>query len=1507
MVIPNKCGAQLLNSPWPGFRHDSYQRGQTSAPGPAAGSNYNKIHIGGSGLSTVAIGDGRAYAVGDSKLYAISTDGSIIWTYQIGDAGWSSPAIDSDGVVYVASYDGVLYAINSDGTLSWNYNMKSTTYASPSIGPDGTVYIGCSSGKFYAFRKGSSTPSLTYTAGGAIRSSASVGSDGSVYFGCDDGKLYALSSSFKQKWTTLFAATKAIRSSPAIGTDGTVYVGSMDGYFYAVRPADGGLKWRCLTGGAILSSPAIGTDGYAYVGCEGMQLYRITLTTGTGKNMLLTHGYIDSSPAFDANGTVYFGSYDSSLYAVDSSGLKWSVDLGAAIASSPTIGENGTLYVLTVAGDLYIFGSDATPPTQPIVNDDGLYSTSATTLHASWQSDDPESGINHYEYAIGTSAGAQDVLAFTNVGTATEITNTNLSLTNGKQYYFAVRATNNVGLVSDIGVSDGIKVDYTPPVTPIVVGDGLYTTASDKLHVMFNSGDPESGIAYYEISAGDAVGSTDVCSWKNVGLSKDQIITGLSLSNGKTYYINVRAYNKAGLMNSGHTSGITLDQTPPYISSLDVNASSQKITANVDAEDKESGINDVQYVFLTSTDIPSSASWSDSEPGGEITISGPFDAAKTYYVAVRAKNNAGLLCDPKLSSAINIDSTPPTVPTVTDDGDFQTNASDLNASWISSDPESGIKSYEYCVGISPNDESVIKWTTTTLTAVSLTGLSLANGGKYYFTVKAINGAGMISDSASSDGITVDTTAPSTPVVQDDGDQTAISNSLHAQWASSDNESGIEEYSYCVGTSRGSSDIISWKSSGQSNNVNINGLSLASGVAYYISVKAKNFAGLWSSVGSSDGIVYKESVISWSKFRCDSQNAGLALVDGPSTSHVAWSVQTNGAVQSSPAVYKDGTAYIGSSDGKLYAVTSGGQIKWTYQTGDCIDSSPAIDSLGNIYVGSNDKYMYCIAYDGSLKWRFFAGDMVWSSPLITSDGYVYFGCENGYFYALNSDGTMKWKYNTGSAVWSSPALDSLGNIYFGCGNGMVYSLNSSGTLKWEYQTGSAVDSSPAIDKNGTVYFGSGDGCIYAIDAGGNLKWRHDMGDISDASPAVAKDGTVYFGTGVAHSVGTLQAFSSDGSFLWKLDLPGGVRSSPAVGANGVIYVGCTDNKIYAVDPNGQKLWYYATSDSIMSSPAISGYGNVLIGSDDGCIYSFKDVSAADTQPPSQPVVTVSNKYVEANSALSASWISTDTGSGIQSYSYAIGTSAGASDVVGWTLAGLSTGVTKAGLPLQTGKSYYFSVIAKDYTGLMSSVGVSEPITVISDDVNSSIGTIKREAAGTSVNIQAKIVTAVYSDCVFVEDSNRSSGIRCVVSNSGLSVSDVVDVSGYIAQINNEIVISGATLQKTGTAQPILPLAVTCNSLVNIGLDLTGSLVRVCGKVMRVGDGYIVVYDGCNWMSPRGAMGMDISISGDTSTLPAVGTYVGVNGVVCIDVVSSRVTKEIRAANDPKLVIYRQISK
>ncbi|MDI6810261.1 MAG: PQQ-binding-like beta-propeller repeat protein [archaeon] len=142
---------------------------------------------------------------------------------------------------------------------------------------------------------------------------------------------------------------------------------------------------------------------------------------------------------------------------------------------------------------------------------------------------------------------------------------------------------------------------------------------------------------------------------------------------------------------------------------------------------------------------------------------------------------------------------------------------------------------------------------------------------------------------------------------------------------------------------------------------------------------------------------------WPMFRHDPQHTGRSPYTGPETPTLKWSYVTRGCIRSSPAIGSDGTIYVGSEDGNLYAINPDGTLKWSYATGDDVDSSPAIGSDGTIYIGSyvsgEDCNLYAINPDGSLKWRYLTGGYIGSSPVIGSDGTIYVGSDDHYLYAI----------------------------------------------------------------------------------------------------------------------------------------------------------------------------------------------------------------------------------------------------------------------------------------------------------------------------------------------------------------------------------------------------------------------------------------------------------------------------------------------------------------------------
>ncbi len=118
-------------------------------------------------------------------------------------------------------------------------------------------------------------------------------------------------------------------------------------------------------------------------------------------------------------------------------------------------------------------------------------------------------------------------------------------------------------------------------------------------------------------------------------------------------------------------------------------------------------------------------------------------------------------------------------------------------------------------------------------------------------------AGNISAEAQQN-INVDWTPPADVPLVADGDAADVdlfynNTEIRANWSSSnDINSGLARYWYAIGTSAGSTDIIGWTDNWSFDTLVRNGLSLNTGVTYYVSVKTENGAGLQSNAVSSDG-------------------------------------------------------------------------------------------------------------------------------------------------------------------------------------------------------------------------------------------------------------------------------------------------------------------------------------------------------------------------------------------------------------------------------------------------------------------------------------------------------------------------------------------------------------------------------------------------------------------------------------------------------------------------------
>jgi len=202
------------------------------------------------------------------------------------------------------------------------------------------------------------------------------------------------------------------------------------------------------------------------------------------------------------------------------------------------------------------------------------------------------------------------------------------------------------------------------------------------------------------------------------------------------------------------SNGYSVDTTPPTgtvaINNGDPYTPATAVILYLTAEDNPGGVGISQMKFSNnnvdwSHPAPYSATkqWNISMDGGRGTVYAKFSDLLGNWSST-------------VTDSIILDTSSPSVVTVTDDGAFTASSTQLHATWTqSSDPYSGsgIGEYKYAIGTSLAGTDIVNWTSVGLnTEITHTGLSLVYGTTYYISVYAIDNAGNESSVTSSDGI-----------------------------------------------------------------------------------------------------------------------------------------------------------------------------------------------------------------------------------------------------------------------------------------------------------------------------------------------------------------------------------------------------------------------------------------------------------------------------------------------------------------------------------------------------------------------------------------------------------------------------------------------------------------------------------------------------------------------------------------------------------------------------------
>ncbi len=328
------------------------------------------------------------------------------------------------------------------------------------------------------------------------------------------------------------------------------------------------------------------------------------------------------------------------------------------------------------------------------------------------------------------------------------------------------------------------------------------------------------------------------------------------------------------------------------------------------------------------------------------------------------------------------------------------------------------------------------------------------------------------------------------------------------------------------------------------------------------------------------------------------------------------------------------------------------------------SSPAYGVSGGVpqvVFGGGDGWCYAFEpLTGAPLWKFDLNpkDSVWqmggrgtktsivATPVIHDDRvFLAVGddpeqCSGpGHLYAI--DATQRGDITEKGRVWRFGGKDFGRTIAsVAVADGLLYAVDLDGFLScldvksgerlWQHDMEAAVWGSPVV-ADGKVFLGNADGEVVVVRHGRTLEElaRHDMRQAIYTSAAVAGD-TLYVATqrtlyaigAPRPAAGGWPMFRGDGQLTgaagaelpaepvvrWKHTAAGAVLSTAAI-VDGVVYVGCSADRLLALELSGGRLkWQYETADAVEASPLVAG-GMVYIGDMAGVFHACDAATGA----------------------------------------------------------------------------------------------------------------------------------------------------------------------------------------------------------------------------------------------------------------------------------------------------------
>ncbi len=398
-----------------------------------------------------------------------------------------------------------------------------------------------------------------------------------------------------------------------------------------------------------------------------------------------------------------------------------------------------------------------------------------------------------------------------------------------------------------------------PPKVANPMADLTWPEQTDSSFIIpadtFSDPDPGDSLAHSVTTAG----STHLPSWLTFDPVSRELSGRPAQKDVGVYSLEITATDD-GDPNLSASDGFELEVTAaPKISIV-----SPPAGAEVQAAITIAGTCEPNLTITVGGDLLTPTTASCAADGGyqiNITLSPP-DGNRDVTVAQTSAGGTG-----SATLTVDLDTSPPTFTLAADSANWTNSLLESPAiTWEARDRDGNVATVEYAIGtgtagVALNDE--VPWTPVPGPAFNVTGLTLSEGGPYFFNLRATDMAGNVG-SASSDGWTVDVTRPTAVSVVNDGQTELRSSSVTPviTWpadtvdpVSGGVASGVSHFEVAVGTGisgAAARDAMAWTDLGSATSLWGRDLILSDGTNYHANLRVLDVAGNVSPITSSDG-------------------------------------------------------------------------------------------------------------------------------------------------------------------------------------------------------------------------------------------------------------------------------------------------------------------------------------------------------------------------------------------------------------------------------------------------------------------------------------------------------------------------------------------------------------------------------------------------------------------------------------------------------------------------------